>query len=422
MKIGFFVSEYPPRVVSGLGMYAENICHAMKNVGGHDISVFTMNDGTLKTRETLNGIDVHRPLLVNGSSVLPQVLTMQNLLRLSTENKFFNDVLIYNILSAAKFANEFVKKEKEPFDLICAHNWLSAIAGVIVKEETGLPFVFHLHSIEGDRSAIRDTTIIRHIEETAAQAADRVITVCHPLHEYLIMHGFDARKLHVCWNAIDVAKYDPGKVDTGTITAVRMRYGIERKEKMLLFVGDLAHERDIINLLEATQMVVRKHPEAKLVILGRGELERKVSSRIKDLKIEANVQTRFEVVTEEERIIHYGASDAVVCPSLYGPCSIISLEAMAMRKPIIVGAKSICCTCEYMVPSGSGQTGVLADGSIPVNFAWEMCRLLEDVEGAKAMGERGRISIERYSNWDKIAACTLGIYNEVVKEVGARPT
>ncbi|MDI6811907.1 MAG: glycogen/starch synthase, partial [archaeon] len=105
MRIAFFVWEYPPRIVSGLGTYAESICQAMKNQG-HDISVFTMNDGTLKTRETLKGIDVNRPLLVNGSNILPQLLTKEDLLISGTGIKFFNDVLIYNILSATKFVNQ----------------------------------------------------------------------------------------------------------------------------------------------------------------------------------------------------------------------------------------------------------------------------------------------------------------------------
>jgi len=34
-----------------------------------------MNDGTLKTREGLKGIDVNRPMLVDGGNMLPLFLT-----------------------------------------------------------------------------------------------------------------------------------------------------------------------------------------------------------------------------------------------------------------------------------------------------------------------------------------------------------
>ena len=59
MRIGYFVWEYPPWVVSGLGSCVESICQAMINKG-LDVSVFTMNDGTLKTQEALNGVDINR--------------------------------------------------------------------------------------------------------------------------------------------------------------------------------------------------------------------------------------------------------------------------------------------------------------------------------------------------------------------------
>ena len=416
MRIGFFVSEYPPRVTSGLGMYAEHICQAMKR-HGHDITVFTMNDGTLKTRENVNGVDVNRPLLVNGSTILPELITMKKRLSLNTSDKFFNDVLIYNILSASKFVNEFIRKERESFDIICAHNWQSAIAGIIIKEEEpSLPFVFHLHSIEENRSTVRETTIIRHIEETAAHAADRIVTVCYPLHEYLMMHGFDKAKINVCWNAVNVEKYDPDKITRDASAELRRSYGIERDEKMLLFAGDLTLTANIANLVHAIHFVVNTHPEAKLVILGRGESERSISTLIAEWGLKDNVKARFAFVTEDERIVHYAASDMIVCPSLSGPCNIISLEAMAMKKPVIIGSKGICCTCDHVIPSGIDQTGVLTDGRNPTEFAWDIVRLLEDAEGAKAMGERGRSRLVTYRSWDEIAAHTLSIYEDVIEE------
>jgi glycogen synthase len=180
MRIGYFVWEYLPRVVGGLGTYAENICQALVN-HGHDVSVFTMNDGTLKTREISKGVDVNRPMLVDGSAILPHLLTKEDLIRSGTGIKFFNNVLIYNILSATKFVNEFIKKEGYEFDMICAHDWLSAIAGIIIKQETGLPFVFHLQSTEWARSVGGGSTVMYHIEETAANIADRVITACYPM-------------------------------------------------------------------------------------------------------------------------------------------------------------------------------------------------------------------------------------------------
>lgn len=418
MRIGYFVCEYPPRIIGGLGTYAENICPAILDLG-HDISVFTMNDGTLKTREVLKGVDINRPMLVDGSNILPLFLT-EDLRRWGTGIKFFNDVLIYNILSASKFVNDLIKKDGYKFDMICAHDWLSAMAGIIVKQETGLPFVFHLHSTEWGRAMGGGSKTVIHMEETAATVADRVITVSYPMEEDLIRHGFDHTKINVCWNGIRVDKYDPNRLATEEVTGLRSRYGISSEERMVLFVGRLTAVKGVLNLVKAMPTVLSKHPEAKLVILGKGELERTVSDLINRLDLGEKVKVKFEFVSEEERILHYGACDVFVAPSVYEPFGIIALEAMAMEKPIVVGAKGISGFRDFVVPSGDDQTGIHVDGNNSADIAWGINNLLEDMGEAREMGKRSRRRVKKYFTWDKIAEYMIAIYGDVIRDMEQR--
>jgi glycosyltransferase involved in cell wall biosynthesis len=415
MRIGFFVWEYPPRIVGGLGVYAENITRAMVTLG-HDVSVFTVNDGTLKTRETLKGIDVNRPMLVDGVGILPLCMT-EDLRRWGTGIKFFNDVLISNILSAAKFVNQLIKRDGYTFDLICAHDWLSAMAGIMAKRETSLPFVFHFHSTEWGRALDGGSATVMHIEKTAAEVADGVITVSYPMQEDLIRHGIAADKIKVCWNGIRVDRYDPQKVSKEDILGLRSRYGISPDELMILFVGRLTAVKGIVNLVKAMPTVINKHPEVKLVILGKGELERTIADLINFLSVSNAVKTRFEFVSEAERILHYAACDIFVAPSVYEPFGIVTLEAMAMGKPVVVGANGISGFRDSVIPSGEDQTGIHVDGGNSADIAWGLNALLENIKGAREMGRRGRIRAETYFTWDKIAAHTLELYEGVIREV-----
>ena len=52
LRIGFFVYEYPPAIVGGLGTYADYVTREYVDIG-HDVSVFALNGGNLKTREIL---------------------------------------------------------------------------------------------------------------------------------------------------------------------------------------------------------------------------------------------------------------------------------------------------------------------------------------------------------------------------------
>ena len=60
LRIGFFVFEYPLAIVGGLSTYADSV--TQENIDlGHDVSVFTLSGGNLKTREILKGVQVHHP-------------------------------------------------------------------------------------------------------------------------------------------------------------------------------------------------------------------------------------------------------------------------------------------------------------------------------------------------------------------------
>jgi glycogen(starch) synthase len=419
MRIGFFVWEYPPHIVGGLGVYAENITRAMVKLG-HDVTVFTMNDGTLKTRETLYGVEVNRPIIVDAAGILPVCMT-DDLRTWGTAIKFFNDVLISNILSASKFANQLIREEGYHFDLICAHDWLSAMAGIIAKRETNLPFVFHFHSTEWGRALDGGSATVTHIEKVAAEVADRVVTVSYPMQEDLVRHSISPRKIKVCWNGVQVDRYDPAKVSQEEIRAVRARYGIRPDDVMILFIGRLTAVKGVINLLKAMPTIIRKHPEAKLVILGKGELDRTISDLIAVLNLKEQVKTRFEFVNEAERILHYAACDIFVAPSVYEPFGIVALEAMSMGKPVVVGARGLSGFRDSVIPSGEDQTGIHVDGNNSADIAWGINALLENRANARELGRRARQRAERYFSWDKIAAYTLGIYEAVLGEVKPQP-
>jgi len=150
----------------------------------------------------------------------------------------------------------------------------------------------------------------------------------------------------------------------------------------------------------------------KLVILGRGELEKTTLDLISRLGIADSVKPNFIFVSEEERVLHYGACDIAVFPSLYEPSGIVALEAMA--KPVVVGARGISGFRD--IPSGHDQTGIHVDGSNSADIAWGINSLLENPEAAKAMGERGGARVEWYFTWDRIAKCTIDVYEGIIRQ------
>ncbi len=411
LRIGFFVYEYPPQLVGGLGTYAEYITQQYVDLG-HDVSVFTLNNNGLKTREIMRGVEVHRPLIADASNVWP-FFVADDLKKWGTNIKFFNDIFIYNILSATKFINGLIKKEGYKFDVVCCHDWLSSIAGLVIKNETKIPVVFHTHSTEWGRSGGQGSETVSHFESAMAQNADKIITVSYAMQEDLIKHGWQPSKISVVWNGVDADRYDPVNVQKQAVTAIRKKYGIPDNWNMLLFVGRLTWVKGVRSLLQAMPLVLKEYPNTTLVILGKGDEQNDIVETAERLNIKNNIVYRFDFVSEEERIIHYAASDVCIFPSIYEPFGIVSLEAMAMEKPVVVGARGVVGFKEQIINGGTDQTGVHINGEDPADIAWGIKETLRDPEKAKNWGENGRRRVLEYFTWQKVAEQTAKIYESL---------
>jgi glycogen(starch) synthase len=194
---------------------------------------------------------------------------------------------------------------------------------------------------------------------------------------------------------------------------IREKYGIPDDGFMLLFLGRLTWVKGVRNLLQAMPSILREYPKTKLVILGRGEEQSDLIEMAGRLGIKDNIACNFEFVPENERIAHYVASNACVFPSIYEPFGIVSLEAMSLAKPIIVGAQGVVGFREQVIPIGEDQNGVHVNGNDPSDIAWGIKEILRDPERAKKWGENGRKRVIQYFTWRKAAEQTLQIYEQM---------
>jgi glycogen(starch) synthase len=415
MKIAVLVYEYPPKIVGGLGTYAAEITRKFVLMD-NDVTVFTMNDdsGGLPTREIWRGIEIHRPLHIDISDSLPDVLA-DDVKKWGRGVYLFSKILVYNYLSASKLVNELIRKDNFKYDVIVAHDWLSAIGGITIKKEVGLPFVFHVHSTEKGRTLGNGSEVLSNIELHGARTADLIVTVSYAMKDELISLGFPKDKIHVCYNGVDPQKYDPAAVDAEQVKKVRALYGIKDDELMILFVGRLVGVKGIDKLIMAVPHILQKIPKVKLVIVGIGDLQDYLVNLVKTMRLSDYVKFRFDFISEEERILHYAACDTAVFPSFYEPFGIVVLEAMSMERPVVVGAAGVSGMREIVICCGEEQCGFHVDPTNPTDIAWGILSALENPEKRKWLGKNGRRRVLDEFTWDKIAEKTAELYEQVIK-------
>jgi len=409
------VYEYPPKIVGGLGTYAAEITRKFVLLD-HDVSVFTMNDdtGSLPTRELWRGIEIHRPLHIDVSDSLPDVIA-EDVRKWGRGIHLFSKILVYNYLTASKMVNELVRSEGFLFDIAIAHDWLSAIGGIAIKRELGLPFAFHVHSTEKGRTLGNGSEVVSNVEMRAAKVADLVVTVSEAMKDELIGLGFPAEKIRVVYNGVDPQKYNPNDVSKEKVHEIRERYGLKDEDLMVLFLGRLVWVKGVDKLIAAMSHVLQKVPNAKLVIVGLGDMQEYLSRLAQNLRLQDNVKFRFEFISEEERIAHYAACDVAAFPSIYEPFGIVALEAMSMEKPVVVGASGVSGMREIVVNAGPEQCGFHVNPNDPTDIAWGITSALEDSKKKQLLGENGRKRVLKEFTWDEIAKRTVQVYNEVLE-------
>jgi glycogen(starch) synthase len=298
---------------------------------------------------------------------------------------------------------------------VVAHDWLSAMGGITVKRETGLPLAFHVHSTEKGRTMGNGSGVVSNIELRAGKMADMIVTVSYAMKDELIQLGFPRDKIQVSYNGVDPQKYDPAAVSPEQIKRIRSKYNLKDDEFMILFIGRLVGVKGVDKLIMAMPHILTKIPNARLVVVGVGDLQEYLTNLTRTMRLDEYVKFCFDFIPEEERILHYAACDIAVFPSHYEPFGIVALEAMAMEKPVVVGAAGVSGMREIVICCGEEQCGYHIDPELPSDIAWGVVSALEDPEKRKRLGKNGRKRVLAEFTWSKIAEKTIELYETIAK-------
>jgi glycogen(starch) synthase len=218
----------------------------------------------------------------------------------------------------------------EQFDIIHAHDWMTYPAAIAVAAITGRPLVVQVHSTEFDRSGENVNQFIYDIERKGMHAADRVIAVSHLTRNIIISrYGVPGEKVEVVYNGVERNGYSANWPEVG----------IERDEKIVLFLGRITMQKGPDYFLAAAKKVLDKFDKVKFVMAGSGDMMRRTIEMAAGLGIGQKVLfTGFLRGEDVEKV--YRMADLYVMPSVSEPFGIAPLEALNHDVPVIISKQS----------------------------------------------------------------------------------
>ena len=205
----------------------------------------------------------------------------------------------------------------------------------------------------------------------------------------------DHSKLVKIAPGIDINHFAPSSIDKNLIDKYRLQ-----DRRVIVSVGRLVHRKGQDRLIEAMPDILKRFPDAVLLLVGEGPIKSMLDKSIRHHGLEHNVIFTGRVqFADLPKYIQLG--EVFAMPSrdrFFGleveGLGIVYLEASACGVPVIVGKSG-------GAPDAvlENKTGFIVDGTNPSEIADAVCKLLNDKELAKEMGRAGRDWVVENWQW-----------------------
>jgi glycosyltransferase involved in cell wall biosynthesis len=199
------------------------------------------------------------------------------------------------------------------------------------------------------------------------------------------LSGYGFENLRVVARGVDTKRFSPQHRSD----ALRTQWGVLPHQRVVIYVGRLAAEKNLKALLLAYEAMQRIDPELKLVLVGDGPMRREVAERCPGAVL-AGFKSGAELAQ------YYASADLFVFPSVTETFGNVTPEAMASGLAIV--AYDYAAAAQLLHHE---QTGMLAAMDELPEFIRCAQHLAAEPEAARAMGRAARAAAEEL-DWDRI--------------------
>jgi glycosyltransferase involved in cell wall biosynthesis len=205
-------------------------------------------------------------------------------------------------------------------------------------------------------------------------------------------------------NGIDTSPFNP--TSSEELATLRARLQIPKDARIVGTVVRFVEEKGLNYLLDAMPRILEQAPDTYLLMVGDGELRRALEEQAQRLGIRERVV--FAGFQADPRA-YLNLMNAFVLPVPFGSASIGLLEAMAMRRAVVItfGGEG--------EPVIDGETGLCAPPRDPSALADRIVRILLDPALERKLGANARKRIELDFSSKSVATQLLALYQHVVR-------
>jgi glycosyltransferase involved in cell wall biosynthesis len=284
-----------------------------------------------------------------------------------------------------------------------------------------VPFVFNPHGMEefGSTGPGLGTfkqiayAPLRQAVRACARSADRVIATDRALVPAVVSHlGVSQSRVAVVPNAVDLARID-AVAGADSAQRLRERIGLSPSDPLLLSVGRLERNKGFHDLVAALAKLEAHEPGTvggkwRSVVVGDGPYRPNLERDVRAAGLADRILFPGRV-SDADLHAWYEAATLFVHPTLYEGSSIVTLEAMSHRLPIV--ATSAGGLPDKVRPGVNGW--LVAPGDVDA-LARSIREGLDQPARLATMRRRSREMVEQEFAWGAVIQRVRALYDEVL--------
>ncbi len=302
------------------------------------------------------------------------------------------------------------------YDLIHERYNLLAFGGAWASRKLGIPYILEVNADlleERNAQENREHGIRKLFAEWTTRfcfkSANRIFCVSTQLKDHLVQKwNLDAGQIVVLPNAADTEAFG----NHYDVKSIRFRLNL-KNEPVVMFVGGFYLWHDLELLVDSFTQVLRKVPDAKLVLIGDGRTRSKVEKLIEENGLQSAVLMTGAL--EHRQVPEMLAiADVAVAPNIsffdgHGGSPLKIYEYMAAGKAIIATK-----TGQVAEVIHDGHNGLLVEAGDKNSFAEAMVNLLSDPLVRERLGQQARKQAVEQHSWKQYTKELEKIYSAIL--------
>ncbi len=313
----------------------------------------------------------------------------------------------HDVLAMAELRSMF--RRLRP-DIVHTHNPKPGVYGRLAAKAAGVPSIVNtvhgLYALPEDPWPKR--ALIYGLERVAAMCSHAELVQNPEDVETLARLGVPRAKLRLLGNGVDLDRFDRRRVDQRVRDETRRELGVGPDDVLCGAVGRLVWEKGYRELFAAASIVRRRHPHARLVVIGPLDPDKDDGLTAADQERATRDSGVIFLGMRDDMTELYAAMDLYVLASYREGFPRSAMEAAAVGLPVV--ATDIR-GCRQVVTDG--VTGLLVAPRDATALATAVSSLVEDADRRRSMGEAASAKASRQFDQQQVIATTLAVYDEL---------